>query len=357
MVRAGDASRRAYLDWVRGIGVLLMIEAHLLDSWTGPTDRQTSTFLGARIVGGMGTAFFLMLAGVSVGLSAGSRLRRSGDHAAASNAVVRRGLEVFALAFAFRFQSWILGWSPNPRDLLKVDILNIMGPSIVCAALLWRVAPTVGGRAVVFALATTVTAFLTPSIRAASLGGLPDPLEAYIVPVAGLSNFVFFPWMGLVFAGAFVGVLMDATTSVEREKRLNLWLALAGGVLAGVSYAASYLPYERAHFWTSSPSYFFLRVGLVMLGVSIAYAWNTGVVRSGRWSPLAQLGRTSFFIYWIHVEMAYGLISRPLHHGLTLGQVAGAYVLFTAFMLFCSVAKERLVTRVRLFRGRTAAIA
>jgi uncharacterized membrane protein len=334
-----------------------MIEVHVLDSWTSPADRQTSTFLGAMIVGGMGTAFFMTLAGVAVGLSAGSKLRRSGQRGAASTAVARRGLEIFALSFVFRLQAWILGWSSNPRDLLRVDILNIMGPSIVCAALLWRVAATVRGRAAVFAVVTIATAFLTPLIRAASLSALPDPLQAYIVPVAGLSNFVFFPWMGLVFAGAFVGVLIDATTSVEREKRLNLWLAVAGASLVGVSYAASYLPSERATFWTSSPSYFFLRVGLVMLGVSIAYVWTTSVVHPERWSPLVQLGRTSLLIYWIHVEMVYGLISRPLHHGLTLGQVACAYVLFTAFMLVCSIAKERIVTRVRMSRAGATAIA
>jgi peptidoglycan/LPS O-acetylase OafA/YrhL len=27
-------SRRAYLDWLRGVAVLIMVEAHTLDSWT-----------------------------------------------------------------------------------------------------------------------------------------------------------------------------------------------------------------------------------------------------------------------------------------------------------------------------------
>ena len=28
------ASRRGYIDWLRGISVLIMIEAHTLDAWT-----------------------------------------------------------------------------------------------------------------------------------------------------------------------------------------------------------------------------------------------------------------------------------------------------------------------------------
>ena len=49
---------------------------------------------------------------------------------------MRRGLWIFGLAFLFRVQAWVLGWAP-PRTLLKVDILNIMGPSIAAAAALW----------------------------------------------------------------------------------------------------------------------------------------------------------------------------------------------------------------------------
>src|SRR5512134_1811164 len=125
-------SRRGYLDLLRGLAVLIMIEAHVLDSWTRFPDRQTRQFAYAMILGGFGAPLFLFLAGVAVPLSAGSKLRRTGDAHAASRAVVRRGLEVFGLAFLFRIQAWVLGWS-SPRLILKVDILNIMGPSIMAA--------------------------------------------------------------------------------------------------------------------------------------------------------------------------------------------------------------------------------
>jgi uncharacterized membrane protein len=335
--------------------VLLMIEVHLVDSWTAPADRDSPLFGYALIVGGMGTALFLMLAGVAVALSAGSKLRRLGMPAAASNAVARRGLEIYALAFLFRVQAWILGWSSNPRDLLKVDILNVMGPSIIAAALIWRVAKTMNGRAAVFAIATLATAFVSPSIRPADLMGWPEPIRAYITPVAGLSNFVFFPWIGLVFAGAFVGVLIDEARSSEREKILNIWIAVAGVILVVISYASSFLPAERERFWSTSPSYFFIRLGLMMLGISIAYKWCRSPRRAARWSPIVQLGRTSLFIYWIHVEMVYGLISLPLHHNLRIELVAAAYVLFAIFMLGCSVAKDRVVARLRVvYSGRGA---
>jgi uncharacterized membrane protein len=345
---AETRTRRDYLDWLRGLAVLIMIEAHLVDSWTQFPDRETRQFAWAMVVGGLGAPLFLFLAGVSVSMSAGSKQRRTGDAAAASRAVVRRGLEIFGLAFLFRLQAWILGWS-SPRTLLKVDILNIMGPSIMVAAVLWRLANTPRRRAMLFAVATISVSFLTPALRSAPFfASLPDPLEAYFRPVAGLSNFVFLPWAAFVFAGAIPGALLDASRTSAEEVRLARWFGFGGAGLAIASFAASYMPalFRNAYFWTTSPAFFFLRVGLMTMSIGVAYAWESRPGGATKWSPLRQLGRTSLFIYWIHVEMVYGLISLPLHKALTFGQSLIALALFTLFMLACSIAKDRAVDYV-----------
>jgi len=338
--------RRSYLDVVRGIAVLLMIDAHLLDSWTRLADRETVAFSRAMLLGGMGTTLFLALAGVAVALSAGSKLRRTGSPGAAAAAVARRGLEIFVLAFAFRFQAWILGWSHSPSDLLKVDVLNIMGPSIVLAAWLWRVGHTVAERAWIFAAASAIVAFITPIARTLPSGSLPDALQAYITPTAGLSNFVFFPWLALVFGGAAIGVLIDATTNAAEERRVNLRLAAGAVALFAIASVGSWLPPLSLHssFWTTSASYLFMRLAIFVMLVAACYAWGR---MAGGWSPLEQLGRTSLFIYWIHVEMVYGLISLPLHRALSLPVALAAYVAFCAFMLACSLLKDAVVERYR----------
>jgi fucose 4-O-acetylase-like acetyltransferase len=143
-----------------------------------------------------------------------------------------------------------------------------------------------------------------------------------------------------------------------RERRLNLQLAAAGVVVAGGALGSTLLPspYPNSYFWTTSPAYFCLRVGLVTTGIAAAYGWTALFVTGRRWSPVVQLGKTSLFIYWIHVEMVYGLASRPLHHALSLPQAAVAYVLFSAFMLVCSVAKERFGGWYRPARAAAAAV-
>lgn len=339
--------RREHLDWLRGVAVLLMIDAHLFDSWTRFPDRETRAFGIVMIIGGAGTMLFLFLAGVAVALSAGSKQRRTGDAGAAARAVALRGLEIFALAFVFRVQAFFLGWSGRWLDLLRVDILNIMGPSIAVGALLWRLGSSVRSRFVIFAIATAATAFLTPVARTLPAGMLPPALYAYIVPVPGLSNFVFFPWTALLFAGACVGVLVDAGRTPAADDRTHRQLAVGGAIVSIGALVASYFPSPLAasHFWSTSPAYLFLRAGLTTVAVAGAHAWVKSRGGGARRSPVTQLGRTSLFIYWVHVELVYGLISRPWHRSLTLYRAFIAYVIFCALMLACSIAKERIAQR------------
>ena len=87
MTITSDTVRHAYLDWVRGVAVLIMIEAHVLDAWTHAADRTRPLFGYAMILGGFGAPLFLFLAGVAVVLSAESKFRKTGDFAASWRAV------------------------------------------------------------------------------------------------------------------------------------------------------------------------------------------------------------------------------------------------------------------------------
>ena len=127
--------RRGDLDWLRGVAVLIMIEAHVFDSWMSVAAKAAPIYRYLVILAGIGAPLFLVLAGVGVALSASAKARRSGDPAAAARTVRRRGWKIFALAFLFRLQSYVLSRGSDMEDLLKVDILNILGLGVVGAAL------------------------------------------------------------------------------------------------------------------------------------------------------------------------------------------------------------------------------
>ena len=353
---APRAIRRGYLDWLRGLAVLIMIEAHVLDSWMRLDARDSTWFGLSMIAGGMGAPLFLFLAGVSVVLSAGSKARRLGDDGAAAAAVARRGLQIFGLAFLFRLQAVIVSWGAW-RSMLKVDILNIMGPSIVAAALLWGALHSARWRLFAFALAAAGIAFLTPPIRSTELlSVLPDPIEGYLRPRPGFTNFAFFPWSGFVFAGACIGILLEAARTSAAERRANLTLAVIGALIVAGGFAASYgpSPFVNSQFLTSSLSFFLIRTGVLVAAVGAAYAWEQRPHGAARWSPLRQLGRTSLFIYWIHIELIYGLIVRPLHKSMSLGEAWFGVLIFSILMVIASVLKEKAAAAWTRRRQRTA---
>jgi uncharacterized membrane protein len=351
---ASTRPRRGYIDWLRGLAVVIMIEAHTFDAWTAQPSRETLTFWYVQLIAGWGAPIFLFLAGVSVALASGAKVRKGADAFEASRAMIRRGGQIFLLALLFRIQAWLLSPGATLYGILKVDILNIMGPAIAGAALVWGLLPRTLPRLVALGAITGVLGLLTPIVRhAAWLAVLPDPIEWYLRPWAGRTTFTFFPWAGFVFAGAAVGELLDRVHDTTHETRMNLAFGLVGAAIAGVAFGASYLPspYAQSYFWTSSPSFFFLRVGLLFVFLALAYLWSlrpsavSGTTTFA--SPLIQFGRTSLFVYWIHVEMVYGILSYPLHRALTLPQALVAYVLFAAAMFALSVWKTRIVERWR----------
>ena len=65
-----SGSRRAYIDWARGIAVLMMIEAHTTDAWTRAIEKKSVAYRDANIIGGFAAPMFLWLAGLAVVLSA-----------------------------------------------------------------------------------------------------------------------------------------------------------------------------------------------------------------------------------------------------------------------------------------------
>jgi uncharacterized membrane protein len=324
-------TRLVYLDVLRGVAVIVMVLAHVVDSWTREADRHGAPYYVAIFIGGLGAPLFLFLAGVAQVMSANAKTRRAGDRNAGMMAMWRRGWEVFALALLFRVQSQLLGWGAL-RNLLKVDILNVMGLAMVAAAMLWRMSASRIGRVCLFALATAAAAFATPIVRGLlSLEALPDPLEAYLRPAGVYATFTLLPWVAFLFAGAIVGEIVDATRQ-SGGGRLQAALAAAGSIGVALAWWASLRPtiYASSEFWSSSPAFFFIRLGLVVASVPATWAhcefWlGGGQTRSPLWKwgvavtrAAELLGRSSLFVYWIHVEMVYGIIAEPIKGTLPL---------------------------------------
>jgi uncharacterized membrane protein len=160
--------RRPYLDRARGVAVLIMILAHVIDSWTRRADRSGAVFRDLTILGGLAAPMFLWLAGLALTLAGERAAVRTGSRKAGIEAIARRGLEIFILAFLFRLQAFVVSPGGPPVAIFRVDILNVMGPAIVCAGLLWGAARGPRRAVVVCGAAAAAVAVAAPLVRSAA---------------------------------------------------------------------------------------------------------------------------------------------------------------------------------------------
>jgi uncharacterized membrane protein len=345
--------RRAYVDWARGIAVLLMIEAHTVDAWTrlSPTVRRTIPFRDATVLGGFAAPLFLWLAGLAVVLAAARATERGVSRRAAAEMICRRGLEIFILGFLFRLQGFVITPGSHPVTLFRVDILNIMGPAIAVAGIVWGLAPGGTSRVISYAAIAAALAMATPIVRAShAVDALPIWLQWYVRPYGEFTIFTLFPWTGFVFAGSAAGALIAAVREERAERRLHAVLGATGVALVILGFYTAGRPaiYAVSSFWTSSPTWFAIRLGILMIALTLIYAveqlvggedpetrHESRIFRAVALSwqrPLAVMGRSSLFIYWIHVELVYGYASWMWRHRLPLWGTAIAFVLFCILM-------------------------
>jgi uncharacterized membrane protein len=351
--------RLSYIDWMRGLACVLMFQTHCYDSWLSPEARNSAVFVWSQLLGTLPAPLFIFLSGISFALVT-ERLREKGaTPSKIAKTTIRRGAEIFALGLLFRVQEYALGYRWVPwTDLLRVDILNILGLSMILMGVLcWLSADRSPANASalpqavaasrtrgIFAglLAATLVAMATPLLWTIYRPlWLPWPLESYINGVHVLGKpqywlFPLFPWSAFAFVGLVVGFFLF--TNIARRYEALSFAALGGtGILAcllsiklDTSPVQLYLLYD---YWHTSPNFFLMRCGILLIILFCVYNWcRWGLAQMG-FSPIIQLGKTSLLVYWVHIEFVYGRFSiLPKHKCSVLQASIGLLIIYLAML-------------------------
>ena len=236
--------RRAYVDWARGIAVLLMIEAHTFDAWTrlSPSVRRTIAFRDATVLGGFAAPLFLWLAGLAVVLAAtraaersGSRARRGRDDLPARPRNLHPRLSVPAAGIHHHARQ--SSGDPVPRRHPQHHgpgdrhRRRSSGGSPRTTARAWRLRARSRPR----------WRWLTPIVRASpAIDAWPLWLQWYMRPFGDFTIFTLFPWAGFVFAGA-----RSARCSPRRVTRARSGGCRPPGTSAGAVLRGARLLHRR----------------------------------------------------------------------------------------------------------------
>jgi len=337
-----------------------MFQTHCYDSWLSPSARQSKFFMYSQLGGTFPAPLFLFLAGISFALVTEKLWKKNLAPAQIAAATIRRGAEIFAFGLLFRLQEYLIAWGWAPlSDLLRVDVLNTIGLSMMLMGLLCWLVLFISVRmhrvaqarlALVLASAGTAAliSLLTPPLWTTwRPKWLPWPLEAYIDGVHNLGKpqawlFPVFPWTAFAFAGLAVGFVLQSQWARKREAPTFFLAGAAGLIFIAASRWLDAQPhqlYAVYDYWHTSPNFFLIRVGMLLVILTASYAWCRWVIgqlRAAHWSfsPLIQLGQASLLVYWVHLEFVYGRVSiLPKHVQSIRTASLGLLTIFLAMLL------------------------
>ncbi len=420
-------SRLAYIDWMRGLACVLMFQTHCYDSWLSPQARQSRFFMYSQLGGTFPAPLFLFLAGISFALVTEKLRQKNFVPRQIAKTTIRRGAEIFGFGLLFRLQEYVVSWGWAPRsDLFRVDILNTIGVSmmlmgVVCWIVLavqrgkgkqnrgnmWGQPPSAvqpgearqriffdgTGSLILTAAGTAVLiSLLTPPLWTTwRPRWLPWPLESYVNGVHNLGTpqawlFPIFPWAAFAFAGLAVGFILLSEWCRAAEVTAFFSLGACGVGMVELSRWLDARPqqlYSTYDYWHTSPNFFLIRVGMLLMILTASYAWCRWVIGRrvvGRWpvggwgvgewivgkwpvakrgagqlgfSPLIQLGQASLLVYWVHIEFVYGRVSILPKHAQGIG--GASLGLLTIFLAILALAYIRTHTKGWM-KGRGAGV-
>ena len=355
--------RLAYFDWMRGLACVLMFQTHCYDAWLAPAARDSKFFMWSQLVGTLPAPLFLFLTGISAVLLA-KKVAGEGTPALAAGRVVRRGLEIWGLGLLFRLQEYLIAfpWAPW-TDLLRVDVLNCIGVSLVLVGLLFYVSPTWPRLATHAALASAAISLLAPLVWTHHFSLLPWFLESYLNGVHNAGKplpwlFPIFPWTAFAFSGVVVGRVVLSNAAKRFERTRILLIATAGLLVWTVGYAFDHLPISifpvRVYdFWHTSSNFFLMRVGILLaiLAISEFRCRLRPVFTRGK--ALVLMGQHSLLVYWVHIEFVYGRLHILPRHGVgILGATAGLLAIILAMLLLAYLRSNWKPTFRSVLRSR-----
>ncbi|MGA2263654.1 MAG: heparan-alpha-glucosaminide N-acetyltransferase domain-containing protein [Acidobacteriota bacterium] len=331
---ATGGQRYAFIDLLRGMALIVMVETHVVNAYLPLAGRKSSFFFWLSFVNGLVAPAFLFASGFSIVLQA----RRQWQNWLRLSPVfwkqIRRLGFIFIVAYFLHLPHFGLSkflvsqgqafW----KSALQVDVLQCIVVSLLAidglilltrkqALFVWAAASLGVGAALV-----------TPWVWAHDFTGhMPLFLAMFLNP-HGVSLFPVFPWISFVMAGSCAGHLFLNAVAKQRDAGYMgraLLISLAAIVAA---LAVRQLPLFSAWnvgFYKTSPLYVVIRFACVMILCAGFYfmekrlGWIPGAIRLA--------GQESLLVYCAHLMLIFSVLRQPRVASI-LGREAGYVACF-----------------------------
>lgn len=318
-------SRHTFLDLFRGLFVLLMVEGHCVRVVLDQASRSAFAFDLHEIFHGITAPGFLFTSGFALAIASHRKRDQLQSLSPALGRRLWRDFALVLLGYALHLPYWSLtktltaSTADEWRSFVAFGVLQLIGTIIVVIRLLFLAIRSNRLFLVIVSVLFILAVYLTPVMwnpRVTST--LPDVLAAAVTSATG-SPFPIFPFAAFFIAGILVSWLFLDQASTRGERSFMISLALAGGGCVIGGLGASFLPIAplgETDFWYTSPSYVWIRLGVLLLLMSLFWFVEDRLGRTPRlvrFRPqwIATLGRESYFAYVVHLFVIFGWLLNP----------------------------------------------
>lgn len=314
MSKEKSKNRIIFIDLMRALAVLMMVQGHTVDTLLADNYRtfDSPLFTLWWSIRGLTAPIFLFTAGTVF-----TYLLRMNKVPFGENIRVKKGIKRFfmliCIAYFMRYPTPYVVYFKEVTDyqwknFFAVDVLHLIAFGILFVIGLSYIAEKFRIRdSIIFSTAAFISFVLyAPFAKVNWVEFLPMPLAGYLYQGSG-SLFPLVPWAGFVFSGAFLGSYLASNPDAFRTRLFSIRLLYIGLLFLALSAVGNVFEiaiYGESNFWTTSPNLIFFRLGIVvLLNSMVSY-----LALKFQHIPklLMAIGRNSLPIYVVHIIILYG---------------------------------------------------
>ncbi|MBM2814870.1 MAG: hypothetical protein HW421_1632 [Ignavibacteria bacterium] len=308
--------RLIFIDVMRGIAVLWMVETHVVDVCLGKWLKTGWFYNILSISNGFVAVSFLFCAGAGFWLAS---MKKSDDYKHFRPPLwdyLRR------LGFIMLLAYWMHAPVMSLSKFLKLpfnvqvqfaecDILQAIVVSSLIALAILMLTPKLKYIPYIFAILAILIFSVTGLVlNTEPIDSMPAFLGAYFsnmkFSLYKISKFPLFPWAGYFFAGA---AITAAFMAAENKKRFAQIFFVGGFFVMYFLYFTNYWPWPypgRQDWWYCSPWHSIFRTSCAVWVFSLLYLIEDKI-KGRRFTKMLEIsGQESLFIYVFHNLIVYG---------------------------------------------------
>ena len=324
MVRSEKKHRIIFIDLMRAIAVIQMVQGHTVDALLAPEFRsdQFVVYYVWNFLRGLTAPVFMFTAGTVF-----TYLFRLANEPFEFNPRVKKGFYRFILlvfiGYVLRYPTFtIVDFSDVTQDRLDiffaVDVLQLIGFGILFLVILAYIAEKLkASDTIIFTITALVFFLATPFVSKVHwIEYFPQFIAGYFYDGTG-SLFPLFPWAGYIVLGGVLGSYLAKNPLVFKTNKFSLNLAIFGAALVFVSEVSVYITAKYFGYTYETTSYtpdtIIFRVGVVLL-LNSAISFISQKIESIP-KIIVLVGRNTLLIYVAHLMILFGSDWNP---GITL---------------------------------------